>query len=204
MPTFNDLFWPGSGNLDLKAETSVQSELGQLFKFGNLNIEITAYYNSIKDLIQWIPMGSISVPENVGKVKILGVESTLNYSKKWNHQEIQFNLNYNYNQSEDQKKSKQLIYVPFHKVSASVSYNWKKITAYYQILYNGKVFTDGNNQNELEAYSLSNLGMELNFGRTKNYFFGVQLKNIWNQAYQNVLNRPMPGINYNVYFNFKF
>lgn len=33
---------------------------------------------------------------------------------------------------------------------------------------------------------------------------GVQLRNIWDEAYQNVMNRWMPGRNYNVYINLKF
>ena len=79
MPTFNDLFWPGSGNPDLKAETSLQAELGNKFQFKNIRFDITAYYNSIENLIQWIPIGSISVPQNVYQVSIYGLESLLTY-----------------------------------------------------------------------------------------------------------------------------
>lgn len=204
MPTFNDLYWPGSGNPDLNPEVSIQSEIGNQFRFFDVNFEITAYHNSIKNLIQWIPMGSISVPENVGKVEILGVESTLNYLKKWSNQQMEINLTYAYNHSEDQRKSKQLIYVPYHKSTASLAYSRKWLSAYYQFLYNGKVFTDSNNRYELKDHTISNLGLELNMGRKRNYRIGAQVLNLWNEDYQNVLNRPMPGRNYNVYINLKF
>lgn len=204
MPTFNDLYWPGSGNPDLNPEISIQSEIGNQFRFFDVNFEITAYHNSIKNLIQWIPMGSISVPENVGKVEILGVESTLNYLKKWSNQQMEINLTYTYNHSEDQRKSKQLIYVPYHKSTASLAYSRKWLSTYYQFLYNGKVFTDSNNRYELKDHTISNLGLELNMGRKRNYRIGAQVLNLWNEDYQNVLNRPMPGRNYNVYINLKF
>ena len=204
MPTFNDLFWPGSGNPDLNPETSIQSEVGNQFRISNLVFELTAYHNSIKNLIQWVPMGAISIPENVGKVEILGIESTLNYLKKWNHQQVEINLTYAYNHSEDQRKSKQLIYVPYHKSTASLAYSRKWISAYYQFMYNGKVFTDSNNLYELKDHTISNIGLELNVGRNRNYRIGAQVLNVWDEDYQNVLNRPMPGRNYNVYLNLKF
>lgn len=204
MPTFNDLFWPGSGNPDLSPETSIQSEIGNQFQFRNFKIDITAFHNSIENLIQWIPLGSLSVPENVGNVKVMGIETTANYLKKWNNQQLEFSLNYAYNHSEDQRKSTQLIYVPFHKSSASASYSYRSISGYFQTMYTGEVFTDSNNLYSLQDYWISNAGLELNIGKNRKYLLGGQVLNLFNQKYENVLNRPMPGINYNVYINLKF
>lgn len=204
MPTFNDLFWPGSGNLDLEPENSLQFEVGNHLKFNDLNLTILAYHNSIENLIQWKPAGNISVPENVGEVKIYGVEALLNYNKQLGQHGVEFNTSYAYTQSENQKNKKQLIYVPFHRANASIGYSWKAISAYYQWMYNGKVFTDTNHTNELKAYDLSNLGLEYGLGKANNYKLGFQLLNLWNKDYQNVQNRPMPGRNYNIYINLKF
>ncbi|MDX9704412.1 MAG: TonB-dependent receptor [Weeksellaceae bacterium] len=204
MPTFNDLYWPGSGNLNLLPETSLQMEVGNRIYFNGLELEITAYSTSVKNLIQWIPKGAISKPENVGKVKILGIESRLNYKKKWHYQQIEFNLSYHYNFSEDERKEKQLIYVPFHKSTASLAYAWKNLSAYYQFVFTGKVFTDTGNLYEINNYALSNVGLEWNFDKKRAYKIGTQIMNLWNKDYEIMLNRPMPGRNYTVYLNLNF
>lgn len=204
MPTFNDLFWPGSGNLHLKPETSVQAELSNQFKVGNFSLDLLGYFNSVRDLLQWIPSGNLWTPENIGKVRIYGIESVLNYTKKWKNSHLELNASYAYTVSENEETGKQLMYVPFHKATASVGYSFKRISAYYQFMTNGEVFTDTQNQNRLNAYSVSNLGLEYALGKNRHYKIGGQLLNLWNEDYQNVLNRPMPGRNYNVYLNLKF
>ena len=204
MPTFNDLYWPGSGNLDLKSETSLQAELGHSFSFEDFSLDLLGYFNSVKDLIQWVPSGNLWTPQNIGKVRIYGIETQLNYSKKWENQGLELNASYGYTVSENKETGKQLIYVPFHKTTASVGYTFKRISAYYQFMSNGKVFTDTQNEYSLDAYSVSHLGLELSIGKNRSYKIGGQVLNLWNKDYQNVLNRPMPGRNYNVYINLKF
>lgn len=204
MPTFNDLFWPGSGNPDLKSETSYQYEIGNQFKFNHFNINLNAYSNEVTNLIQWIPVGSISVPENVGKVSIKGIEAILDYHLEFNRHNINLNASYAYTKSENKNLGKQLIYVPFHRATASAGYSYKRFSAYYQLMLNGKVYTDSQNTREIKGYNISNLGAEWNFGQKRNLMLGVQLRNIWDEAYQNVMNRWMPGRNYNVYINLKF
>lgn len=204
MPTFNDLYWPGSGNLDLKPETSHQAELGNQFKFGNFSLDILGYYNSVKDLLQWIPDGAIWTPQNIGKVEVYGLESQLNYERKWGNHNFEIQGSYAYTVSENQVTQKQLMYVPFHKATASAGYFYRWISAYYQFMYNGKVFTDTQNEHELAAYPVSNFGLEFAFGRNRDYKIGAQVLNLWDEAYQNVLNRPMPGRNFNLYINLKF
>lgn len=204
MPTFNDLFWPGSGNPDLKPELSSQFEISNQLTIKNLKINLNAYYNRVSELIQWIPAGSISVPENVGKVKIKGIEVLLGYDWQLNHHHLDLDLSYAYTQSMNEILKKQLIYVPFHKATASVGYSHKSFSTYYQWMYNGEVYTDSKNTRKLGDYQLSNLGIEWNFGLERNFNLGIQVRNLWNEAYQNVMNRQMPGKNYNVYINLKF
>jgi len=205
MPTFNDLFWPGTGNPTLKPETSYQVEIGNQFYSDDFSFLVTAYYNSVKDMIRWIPVGSgLSAPENTDNVKIYGVESVLNYKRNFGKHFFELNGTYAYNISENQKTKMQLIYAPFHKATASLGYSRNRISAYYQFLYTGKIFTDSTNKNELDAYTVSNLGLEFTLGKEHNYRLGAQVLNLWNEEYESVLNRPMPGTNWNFYMNFKF
>ena len=204
MPTFNDLFWPAGGNPDLNAETSYQFEWGNQIQFKGWNLQINAYHNSIQDYIQWIPSGSISVPENLGEVSIWGAEAKLNFEQKLGHHHVEFNVQYGYTRSENEQTKKQLIYVPYHKAVASLGYSWKGISAYYQMMYNGEVFTDGGNSEKLDDYILSNLGLEWKFLNKRDFRIGIQVRNLFDQAYENVENRPMVGRNFNTYINFKF
>ncbi len=205
MPTFNDLYWPGSGNSDLQPETSLQAEIGNQLKFQNLTFEVAGYFNAVENLIQWIPVSAdFFKPENVGKVHSYGLESYINYAKTLGKSHLEMQASYAYTVSKDKRTDKQLIYVPFHKITASAAWSRERISAYYRIYYNGKVYTDPQHHSTLKDFTVSDLGLEYALGKNKVYILGFQIRNLWNEAYQNVLNRPMPGRNYNVYINFKF
>ncbi|MEH0390590.1 TonB-dependent receptor domain-containing protein [Vibrio mimicus] len=75
-PTFNDLYWPGSGNPDLKPETSKSSEVGIRSYLSFIQIEISAYRNEIEDMIDWAPtgLGGAWIPSNIDNAKIEGIE----------------------------------------------------------------------------------------------------------------------------------
>ncbi|MEF3023154.1 TonB-dependent receptor [Vibrio mimicus] len=75
-PTFNDLYWPGSGNPDLKPETSKSSEVGIRSHLSFIQIEISAYRNEIEDMIDWAPTGpgGAWIPSNIDNAKIEGIE----------------------------------------------------------------------------------------------------------------------------------
>ena len=71
--------------------------------------------------------------------------------KKYGNTNFDFNGTYAYTVSEDDKTDKQLFYVPYHKLTGSVSYYWKKISSYYQYLYNGDVYTTPDNNPEVNV-----------------------------------------------------
>lgn len=206
IPTFNDLYWEGNEYPDLKPETSDQAEIRNQFHFKNFSFSVTAYYNSVKDLLRWVPQssGGLWKPENTHRVKIYGLESILNYKKSFQNHHFELTGTYAYTVSENEETDKQLIYVPFHKSTASLGYSRKRISAYYQFLFNGAVFIDSDNKNKLDSYTVSNLGLDYGLGKNQQYKIGFQFLNILNENYQSTLNRPMPGRNFNVYINLKF
>ncbi|SDW72465.1 TonB-dependent receptor plug domain-containing protein [Aequorivita viscosa] len=207
IPTYNDLYWQGLGNPNLKPEVSYQGEISNNFKIKNASLSVTAYYNSVKNLLHWIP-GSDGIfrPENTNQVQIYGLESILNLERKIDSHLFSLSATYAYTISENSKTQKQLIYVPFHKLTASVGYGFKNFSAYYQYLNNGEVFTTTDNATEhiLNSYMVANLGAEYALGKQKKYKLGVQVLNLWDEAYESVQNRPMPGRNFNFYINLIF
>ncbi len=80
-PTFNDLYYPMSGNPDLSPEKSKSLELGLKGKQGWGHWNLNAFRTSIKDLIAWAPISPGSWtwrPQNVNRVRIKGLEASIN------------------------------------------------------------------------------------------------------------------------------
>ncbi|RYJ40508.1 TonB-dependent receptor plug domain-containing protein [Flavobacterium beibuense] len=205
IPTFQDLYWQGSGNTDLKPESSVQGEIGNEFTIKNVSLTLTGYYIKLKDMLRWLPTGSVWRPQNTDRVRTYGLEAAFKYTKNFNNHQFAFNAVYGYTKSEDETTGYQLIYVPYNKASGALSYNYKKLSAYYQFLYVGEVFTrsDNNSRYNIDAYNTGNVGVEYNFGKSKIYRLGAQVLNVWNADYVNVDSRQMPGRNYNIYLTLK-
>ena len=207
IPSFNDLYWENGGNLNLKPENSYQIEVGNVFNYKKNNLSQTFYYIKIDDLIRWIPNndGNWS-PINTNKVNTYGAETILNSSIKLGKENLKINATYAYTVSKNLENNKQLFYVPFNKFNSSIAYSFKKFTFNYQFLYNGFVFTRSNNDPKevIKAYKISNLSFDYDFKFFKNSKIGFQIANLLNEKYQSVEDRPLPGINFNVFINLKF
>lgn len=80
-PTFNDLFWPGSGNLDLKPEHGWAYELRlESSPMNSSFIALSLFMRNVKDRIFWLPSDDPLAnpwdwqPKNVNYVSIKGVD----------------------------------------------------------------------------------------------------------------------------------
>lgn len=208
IPTYNDMYWQGLGNPDLKPELSYQGELTQVFKLKNVALSVTGYYNSVENLLMWVPdAAGVWRPENTNNVDIYGAEALLSAKKRLGDHNLSLSATYAYTVSKNRDTGKQLIYVPYHKFTSAFGYSFKNLTAYYQYMNNGEVFTTTDNAFEhiVNSYMVANLGLEYNFNINKDEFIlGLQVLNLWNEEYESVMNRPMPERYYNAYINFKF
>jgi vitamin B12 transporter len=205
IPTFNDLYWQGSGNSNLKPESSYQAELGNVFTFSNINLTLTGYYIRLHDMLRWIPgADGIWRPENVDRAKNYGGEALLNWSKNFGESRITITGTYAYTISRRDGNTNQLMYVPKHKATAALAYSYRRFSAYYSHLLTGKVFYTTDNSAGIDAYNVSGIGAEYTFKVLKGLSLGAQVNNLYNQEYLAVAARPMPGRNYNMYLNFKF
>lgn len=207
IPTFNDLYWEEGGNPDLKPESSYQAEIGNVFTFKTISLTQTFYYMKIKDLLQWVPgKNGIWSPKNQDKVNSYGAETLLSWKKRFDKNYLAVNMTYAYTVSEDEETKNQLFFVPYNKVTGSVSYSRNKISAYYQFLYNGFVYTraDNNPDEIINDYMISNLGIDYDFKFLDSFKLGFQILNVFNEEYESLEDRPMPGRNFNMYLTLKF
>jgi len=206
IPTYNDLYWASAGNPDLNPETSVQAEIGNQFNFGKLETGLTFYYNNVDDMIHWLPGGDgVWRPGNEDEVHIYGLESYISWKNDFGEDQILFaNATYAYTFSRNAVTRKQLIYVPYHKLTGNLSYSYHRFTSSIQGVYNGSVYTRTDHSDELPGYFLANFGLAYTIDHQQDWEIGGRVNNVFNKEYQNVEDRWMPGINFNLYINFKF
>ena len=203
IPTFNDLYWEYSGNLNLIPETSTSKEIGTDYKTKNFTTSIVAYQTNSTNLIQWQPVTpSFWKPVNVQSVISTGAEFDLNYTYSIKEYLIGLNTQYAYNQSIDKKTNKQLIYMPYHKINTNLNIAYKGWALNYNYQYNGQVFTTTSNTQNITNFSLKNVSLQKQLIKYK-VNIGFYINNLFNENYQIVANRPMPNRNYKLNINIK-
>jgi iron complex outermembrane receptor protein len=203
IPTFNDLYWQPGGNINLKPEDSYQFEIGNAISLKNISLQVNGFYIKSSDLIQWIPNPSgVWSPTNTDETRNLGIEFSANYKTSIKNHFIVINANYAYTDAKDLETNQQLISVPKNRLNGFVNYQYKNWSAFYQLLFNDDVqfLVD-----TIPAFKVSNVGVEYEISTLKsNPNIGFVINNIHNTKYQNTLNRPMPGINFQITTNINF
>ncbi len=212
VPTFNDMYWSPGGNLELTPEHSFQVDLGHEFSYNTMKLNLNTYYINTSDLIQWQPDNITAnwTPINISRALQYGLEAEFELSKRINTHHFNVNGNYSYTMSKDADTDKELIYVPNHKMNASVAYNYGNLSLIYQHMYTGEVFITDDNLTgrlfSLESYDIANITLSYKVLQTPKQALDVLLSinNVYNEIYQNVAARPMPNRNFNIQFNYKF
>lgn len=203
IPTFNDLYWQPGGNINLKPEDSYQFEIGNAISLKNISLQVNGFYIKSSDLIQWIPNPSrVWSPTNTDETRNLGIEFSANYKTSIKDHFIVINVNYSYTDAKDLETNQQLISVPKNRLNGFVNYGHKNWSAFYQLLFNDDVqfLVD-----TIPSFQVSNVGVEYEISTLKSSpNIGFVINNIHNTKYQNTLNRPMPGINFQITTNINF
>ncbi|WP_196239567.1 hypothetical protein [Flavobacterium cheongpyeongense] len=108
--------------------------------------------------------------------------------------------------SEDLATGNQLFFIPYDKVTASVSYSRNRITPCHQFLYNGFVYTRADNKPDeiVNDYTVSNQGIDYDFKLLDSFKLDFQVLNVFNENYESPKNRPISGRNFNMYLILKF
>lgn len=72
-PSFNDLYWPGSGNPTLHPERATNREVSLHFQRADQHASATYYDNRISDLIDWAPgANGLWAPSNINSARLTG------------------------------------------------------------------------------------------------------------------------------------
>ncbi len=211
-PTLNDLYWPVTGNPNLKAEEGYTYDAGLEIKFAikkiSIQSEITYFGKQIDNWINWVPgPGGNAAPMNVSKVYSRGGEtsSSVNYSNKKLNLKLGFNSAYVLSTSlqsalvNDASVNKQLIYTPRYNYGAQFMFRYDNFSLFYFHNYIGYRYSTSDNSSWLKPYDVGNLKVSYLFKmESVNFITAFQINNIYNTSYFVIDKRPMPLRSYEV------
>lgn len=219
-PTLNDLYYLPGGNPDLKSEKGTQLDLGATsdfsFEENRLHTGISFFNTKVKDWIIWLPtFQGYWEPSNIESVISRGIEANAGWSGVI--QSIRFDVKGNYaftrtiNLSTNEgTNGNQLPYIPKNSANLNVHLSYSSLFFDWMWSYYSKRFTTSVNAEDtisdyLYPYFMNNLqvGATLMVGKNK-LITECKVLNIFNEDYRTVLQRPMPGRNYQLILRYDF
>ncbi len=215
-PTLNDRYWSPGGNPDLDPETSRTIDTGlewawskNLFKAG---FDLNGYFTNSDSWIVWIPTAEgFWAPSNLRSVEILGFESSAFLTVDFLDVLHEFSGGYSHTQSTNQTgstKGNQLPYTPLHHFN----FGWKSTLKYglstnLNYDFTGRRYTTLDNTaiQSVAGFGLWNFSIQsLRTLRNVGVATAFAIRNITNKSYENLINRAMPGRNYQISLTFTY
>ncbi len=219
-PTLNDLFYQPGGNPDLKSENSTQLEFGALDEFrvkkSQLYAGILLFYSRVKDWIIWLPtFQGYWEPANIDQVESSGVEANIGWSGNFRWLRCDLKGNYAFTRTVNLSEGspaygKQLPYIPESSANLNLHLSWSKFSFGWMWNYYSKRFTTTANNEEtmsdyLYPYFMNNLQLGMAFpAGTNKVTAECKVLNVFSESYRTVLQRPMPGRNYQLVLRYDF
>ena len=209
-PTFNELYWINSGNMNLKPEKSLNFDAGMIYKFYFIT-ENTIEFNytriNLEDKIVWKPAeNGYWRPFNIDRSES-NVYSVDVKVKKYIGKELMLGFNYSYAYNKSTKLSsdypgdpsygKQIFYVPLEISKINFESGYKNIGLNLFYSFTGKRFSDFENLNRLPVIDLldGNISYTFNLPHIK-LNSKIEVNNIFNEDYRVLPGYPMPLRNY--------
>ena len=181
LPTFNDLYYPGFGNPDLKPERSdsVEAAFDANTSFGIFTVAL--YDTRLHDLITYDPVTFL--PVNVGRAHIQGLDfsyrGTLGKSTP-------VSLSIGLLNPQDVSDQTWLNRRPRQNVSLSVDHNWDEFDLHdlstgVSLLYGGTTFDDPANTIYLPSYLT--IGLRASYRINAHLALSASVSNLLNKQY---------------------
>ncbi|WP_182077295.1 TonB-dependent receptor domain-containing protein [Deefgea sp. CFH1-16] len=193
-PSFNDLYWPGSGNPNVKPEESNSKEVFVRFANNRFQSALTVYENKVTNLIEWAPTPSgLWQPSNIGTAKLGGATLTAD----WQSAGYIAGASYDYLDARDTSsganKDRQLARRAKHAGVAYVGLQTPVWMARVEIQAQGQRFDDAANKKVLAGYALTNLAASYQID--KDWSLHARVNNLFNRDYQLATDYGNLGIN---------
>ncbi|MEI6274887.1 MAG: TonB-dependent receptor [Prolixibacteraceae bacterium] len=219
-PSLNDLYYFPGGNPDLRSEKSSQAEFGAIdeFNFGNnhLHTGLSLFFSGVKDWIIWLPtFQGYWEPTNIDRVTSSGIEANAGWGGTFRTVRYDLKGNYAFTQTVNQTENSpaygnQLPYIPRNSANLNIHLAWSRLSFDWMWNYYSKRFTTTANNEEtisdyLYPYFMNNVGAGMVFPAGAHKITAeCKVLNIFNEEYRTVLQRPMPGRNYQFVLHYDF
>ncbi len=219
VPTLNERYWLNLGNPDIKPENGLNKEIGLTWQHKHSaqtqsKVSVTAFHNLIDNWTYWNPNTGYRV-ENLQQVLAKGLEIDFNVKSLTNKYLIVADLRYAMTNSSQQKLfgpytadiiGRQLIYVPRHTLSSTLSVSKKNLSITTQQQFtSARYVTFDHSGRPFPPYYLLNMILNYEFKTTKTKTnIAIQGNNLTNTLYPNVKKNVMPlrTASLNVVFHF--
>lgn len=217
-PTFNENYFFHYGSKDLHPERTEQLNVGMTWTgdFGRTSLQTTfdGYYNIVKDMIVAVPFNMfVWNCVNVGKVRVLGIDFTLNASHQLTkRQTLTLSGYYSYQRAQNRADetspyyNNQIAYTPEHSCSAALAWEnpWVNVSTHLTTVserWSTNAHIEGT---RVKGY------YELGASAYRRFHIGrsmmelrLDLKNLTDKQYEIVGSYPMPGRSYQISLNYK-
>ena len=221
IPTFNDLYYSRVGNTNLLPERASQYNLGLTWSgslFGGaldyLCASVDGYYNDVKDKIIAIPTLFIWKMQNMGRVKMAGVDLNMSATTRLNAvQSLVLSGNYSFQRAVDvtdpeaKNYRHQIPYTPRHSGSATLSWQNPWVNLGYVLTAVGERYSMQQNidRNLIDGYCDHTVSASHDFDLGR---LGLRLQgevvNLTDKNYEVVKYYPMPGRSWRITAKLKF
>ena len=208
-PTLNDLFWNTNSTKMAIPEKGWGTEIGIQKEFNSnkqqYSFEITGYYRELNNPIIWVPNGASWIATNFYNGKYLGAQMQSKYMFSINETKVKIFAIADWVRTQVKNSgesiAQQQIFIPDFMGNFGFSHIVKKATWGVDVQHVGNRFIQSDNQQWLAGYRLINAQIGLNqiiLHTNKNHSevkmnVLVECKNLFNNLYQSMPNRAMPG-----------
>ena len=205
VPMFNELYYVGYGNPDLKPEDAWLTDLGvdfqrQVSRTWNLKAKVDGFCNILSNKITSAPTAedpNIWLPYNIGKVRSIGLDLVTGADFTYGDWKGEMDLRYSYQSAVDRTPDsysygQQIPYIAKHTVTASVKASWKGYELNPRwVLKSGRNDATGN----LADWNTLDLTLSKTFRLRGPLSLGINIaaKNLLDCRYELVSGYPMPG-----------
>ncbi|WP_448546613.1 TonB-dependent receptor domain-containing protein [Thalassotalea fusca] len=194
-PSFNDLYWPGSGNAELKPETSKTNELLVRHFEDNYNVELSLYDTEVDNLISWAEgADGLWRPANVDRATMTGVDlaASLDFGN------LSHQFNFGYVETEDKKTKEELLRRPKVSADYTLGYQWNAWHFSSTLSYRD----EARDTAELDSYWLLDVGAQWQVNDS--LLLSAKVNNLFDEAYETSRNYVADGRNFTVNASFAF
>ena len=190
-PTFNDLYFPGFSNPNLKPEKSDNLEASIKYQGNNSSFSVTAFENRIRDLIGF-DLNTFTV-ENISKVRIQG----LSFAASKQFDQLDVSASADFQSPRNLESDNLLVRRANRNAKLNLGYQWQAWHFGAEIMSASTRYNDNDNRLSMGGYTVFNLTSQYKIN--PDWSIDARANNIFDKNYRLALdgNPATSGFAYN-------